>query len=359
VVQAAVEAVQSKNAVDVDNFDFSSSSTDSFLTFLQTYGISLAVTSYDGHRLVVLRQVDGELDTLLVPVARPRGLAVSGNKLTVSSFTELINFYRSGVQSVPEEFAEGADVLYLPRNVHVTGQINVHDVGWGPEGLWLVNSRFSCLCTLQPDLSFKARWWPFYLNGPSHDGAGHLNCMALDGGKPAYVTCFGPFSTHISWRDQQDLHTGLLIDVEQNKAVLSGLYMPHSPTMFQNKVYVCNSGYGTVLCYDPATGQSQQVIQLPGFTRGLVFYRHYMLVCCSRHRDSSVKSVMPLGELYPDTVAGIYIVDTTNFSVVAFLQFDGDVTQLYDIVVLENTVRPQVLGLQDPRLKDVFVFNQG
>jgi len=357
-VQSAAEKA-SKDEVNVENFDFSSSSTASFLTFLQNFGVSIAVTSYDGHRLIVLREVAGELDTLLVPVARPRGLTVSGNKLTLTSYTELINFYRTATDAVPAEITQGADALYLPRNIHITGEINVHDVGWGPEGLWLVNSRFSCLCTLQPDLSFKPRWWPYFLSGPTGDGAGHVNCMAMEQGQPAYVTCFGPFTAHMSWRELDDLHTGLLIDVAQNKAVLSGLYMPHSPTMFQNKVYVCNSGYGTVLCYDPETAQSTVVLELPGFTRGLCFYQHYMLVCCSKHRTSQVKSVMPLAQLYPEAQAGIYIVDTTDYAVVAFLRFDGDVGQLYDIVVLEECRQPLVLGLQDKKLMNIFVSNQG
>ena len=344
--------------IDIENFDYSSSSTESFVTFLQRFNLSLALTSYDGHRLIVLRQVDGALDTLLVPVVRPRGVTSSGNMLTVASYTELINFYRSDLTSVSADVLDQADALYLPRNTHITGEINIHDIGWGPDGLWFVNSRFSCLCTLQPDQSFKPRWWPYFLKGPTGNGAGHLNCMAMDQGKPVYVTCFGEFDSQVSWREQPDLHTGLLIDVEKNEPVLSGLYMPHSPTLYQGKVYLCNSGYGTVLCFDPQTRQSHVVAELPGFTRGLYFYQHYMLVCCSKSRESSIKSAIPLQDRYSETVAGVYIVDTVDFSVVAFLQFDGDVSQLYDITVLANTSRPQVFGVQDPRVRDIFVFNQ-
>ena len=56
-------------------YDFSSSATPSFLEFLQIFRISVAVTSYDCQRLIVFRQKNDNIDTLLVPMARPRGLA--------------------------------------------------------------------------------------------------------------------------------------------------------------------------------------------------------------------------------------------------------------------------------------------
>lgn len=340
------------------DYDFSSSSTDSFLEFLKLLNISLAVTSYDCQRLIVLRHHQNKLDTHLVPVARPRGLAIHGNKLTVATYTEIINYYRQ--DSLPAEQLESieleADALFLPRNSHITGEINAHDIAWGEGGLWLVNSRFSCLCTLQPDLSFKPRWWPMFLDGPTGDGAGHVNCMAMENGKPTYVTCFGAFTQDRSWREAETLDTGLLIDVQHNKVVLDGLYLPHSPKIYNGKVYLCNSGEGTVMSYDPATGSVETLLELQGFTRALTFFQGYMIVCCSRFRKSERVAKLPLEQKYDDSHAGIYVVDMEDMSIVAYCRFDGDVSQLYDVVVIENAVQPVVLGLQDPRVTNLFVY---
>ena len=41
------------------------------------------------------------------------------------------------------------DGCYLPRSSHVTGNIQIHEMAWGKGGaLWVVNTRFSCLCTI-------------------------------------------------------------------------------------------------------------------------------------------------------------------------------------------------------------------
>lgn len=337
-------------------YDFSSSATPSFLEFLQIFHISLAVTSYDCQRLIVFRQKNDNIDTLLVPMARPRGLAVHENKLTVAAYTEIINYYRHDQTAGFDEAGLEADAVFLPRNSHITGEINVHDLAWGQGGLWMVNSRFSCICTLQPDLSFKPQWWPKFLKGPTGDGAGHLNCMAMREGKPAYATCFGAFTEGRSWRAESDLSTGLLIDVQTDEVVLEGLCMPHSPKLYKDKVYLCNSGHGTVMCYDPITKTAETVLEVQGFTRAMTFYRDYMIVCCSKFRHSERAAPLPVSLKYQESHAGIYIVDMSTMSIVAFCRFDGDVSQLYDVAVIEESVQPEILGLQDPRVTELFVF---
>ncbi|MEJ2043082.1 MAG: TIGR03032 family protein [Reinekea sp.] len=343
---------------DPDNFDFSSSSTESFLSFLQSQKVSLAVTSYDCQRLIIFREKNNQLDTHLVPVARPRGVAVTAGRLTVAAYTEIINYARHDnlLERLKPEDKDQADSLFLPLNKHITGEINVHDIAWGTEGLWLVNSRFSCLCTLQPDLSFKPRWFPPFIDGPTGDGAGHLNGMAMDNGKPAYVTCFGAFFGGQDWKNLASLETGLLIDVQRDEIVLDGMWMPHSPRVYQGKVYLCNSGYGEVICYDPVTKKSKVILTLPGFTRAITFWGGYMLVCCSKIRQSDAKAKMPVADRVNENYAGVYIVNLTDYSIVAYNRFDGDVSQLYDIAIIPDSQHPMVPSMNDQLLKDLFVY---
>ena len=65
---------------------------------------------------------------------------------------------------------------------------------------------------------------------------------------------------------------------------------------------------------------------------------------------------LPLEQKYDDSHAGIYVVDMEDMSIVAYCRFDGDVSQLYDVAVIENSVQPLVLGLQDARVANLFVY---
>ena len=52
------------------------------------------------------------------------------------------------------------DALYLPRVTYYTGEVALHDLAFGKEGLWVVNTRFSCLSMLSDEFSFVPRWQP-------------------------------------------------------------------------------------------------------------------------------------------------------------------------------------------------------
>ncbi len=52
------------------------------------------------------------------------------------------------------------DACYMPRNRHVTGEIAVHDLAFAGGELWVVNTAFSCLATLDAEHSFVPRWAP-------------------------------------------------------------------------------------------------------------------------------------------------------------------------------------------------------
>ena len=56
------------------------------------------------------------------------------------------------------------DACFITRSAHYSGMINIHDIDWGDEGLWAVNSSFSCLCTIEPDSSFVPRWKPHFIS---------------------------------------------------------------------------------------------------------------------------------------------------------------------------------------------------
>src|SRR5262249_57608820 len=116
----------------------------------------------------------------------------------------------------------------LPGCSQVTGAIGVHEVAWAGEELWIVNPRFSCLCTLHPDYSFVPRWRPPFLSALAAEDRCHLNGLALVDGQPRYVTALGETDTSNGWRASKP-RGGCLMDMPSGEIVARGFSMPHSP----------------------------------------------------------------------------------------------------------------------------------
>src|SRR5436189_177135 len=81
-----------------------------------------------------------------------------------------------------------------------TGSVHCHDLAWCGNELWLVNTLFSCLCTLHSDYNFVPRWRPPFITGLAAEDRCHLNGMAADGSGPRYVTVLAPTDTPQGWR---------------------------------------------------------------------------------------------------------------------------------------------------------------
>ena len=88
------------------------------------------------------------------------------------------------------------DACFLPRAGHCTGDVQIHEMAWGPAiELWFVNTRFSCLCTLDRIHSFVPRWRPPFITELAPEDRCHLNGMCLVEGRPAFVTALGESDT--------------------------------------------------------------------------------------------------------------------------------------------------------------------
>ena len=96
------------------------------------------------------------------------------------------------------------DACFLTRSSHVTGEIHVHEMAWAGEELWLVNTAFSCLCTLDVEHSFVPRWRPPFVSALAAEDRCHLNGLALEEGRPRYVTAMSETDTREGWRQQGD-----------------------------------------------------------------------------------------------------------------------------------------------------------
>jgi uncharacterized protein (TIGR03032 family) len=246
------------------------------------------------------------------------------------------------------------DGCYLPRSCHVTGDIGVHEIAWAGEDLWIVNTRFSCLCTLDPDYSFVPRWRPPFITALAPEDRCHLNGLALANGAPRYATALGETDSAGGWRANKP-QGGCLLDVPSGQVVARGLSMPHSPRLRDGRLWLLESGTGQLVLVDPATGRRQTVAALPGFTRGLVLVGPYAFVGLSKIRATSAMDGVPLAERREQLKCGVAVVDLRSGQSIALLEFQTAVEEIFDVQFLPGLRFPEVVGFQKEAVYHTFV----
>ena len=234
--------------------------------------ISLLVSTYQAGKLIVVRNDGGVLNTHFRTFAKPMGIAADGTRLTIGGAHTVWEYRNVPAVARTLDPPDTHDACYLPRRLHVTGDIDIHEMAYDQHHeLWVVNTRFCCLCTLDADHSFSPRWRPPFVSALAPEDRCHLNGLGLVDGRPKYVTALGETDTPGGWRANK-ASGGMLMDVETNEIVLRGLSMPHSPRWYQGKLWFLESGQGSLARADLHAGTWETVAQVPGFTRGLDFW---------------------------------------------------------------------------------------
>jgi uncharacterized protein (TIGR03032 family) len=233
------------------------------------------------------------------------------------------------------------DACYVPRVSHLTGSLDVHDVGMLTDGqIIFVNTRFNCLSVLSERQSFKPYWKPNFISKIINEDRCHLNGLAMENGTPRYVTAVSKSNTIDGWRDRRH-NGGIVIDVQSGKIVLEGLSMPHSPRMYNGKLWVLNSGTGELgwveIGKTPKTSKFHPLCFCPGFARGLSFAGKYAIVGLSRPRYERFEGLEldnKLAESDSEPWSGFQVIDLENGACVHWFRIDGAVAELYDVGVI-------------------------
>jgi uncharacterized protein (TIGR03032 family) len=335
--------------------EFRYTQTESFVALLQQLGASLLVSTYQANKLLVARAAPGGLSTLVRTFERPMGLAVDGRRLALGTH-HAVWLLRNAPDIAPRIDPAGRhDACYLPRSCHVTGDIGVHEIAWAGEDLWVVNTRFSCLCTLHPDYSFVPRWRPPFITALAAEDRCHLNGLAVAGGAPRYVTALGETDTAGGWRPGK-ARGGCLLEVPGGAVVARGLSMPHSPRLHEGRLWVLESGTGRLLLVEPASGRVGVVAELPGFVRGLALWGPFAFVGLSRIRETSTFGGLPLADRVRDLKCGVTALDLRSGRIVGELEFRSAVEEIFDVQLLPGARFPEVVGFQNETIHHTFII---
>ncbi len=331
--------------------------TSSLADILRQTGVSLAVSTYQAGKVILVRldEETGTVNTHFRNFHKPMGIASDYARLTIGG-TNTVWYYRNMPAVAPKLEPEGRhDAAYLPRQIHVTGDIDIHEMAWASDDvLWLVNTRFCCLCTLDPDHSFNPRWRPHFVSALTPEDRCHLNGLAMVGGQPKYVTALGETDTQGGWRENK-ANGGILMDVTSNEILLRGLSMPHSPRWHNGRLWLLESGEGSLATVSLKQQNWQTVTRLPGFTRGIDFYGPLAFIGLSQVRESATFSGIPLVDRLEERVCGVWVVDIRNGQTLGFLRFEEGVQEIFAVQVLPNIRYPEMLEFNDKRLSHSYV----
>lgn len=296
-----------------------------------------------------------QLTLLLRQFQKPMGIALRAQQLAIATQDEVWLFANAPdlAPTYLEDQPGRYDALYLPRALHFTGDLNIHDIAFGNDGLWVVNTRFSCLSTLSTDFSFIPRWRPAFVSDDVPEDRCHLNGLAMVDGQPRYVTALGETDTAGGWRDNK--HSGgILIDIEQHEVIWRGLCMPHSPCWHDDRLWVLNSGAGELWQVDPQSGQHHVVCALPGFLRGLCCVGNWAIVGLSQGRERHMVGELPVQQRFSQLLCGVAIIDLTTGDVTGTLEFTTGCQEISTIQFLPQIRRPTILNAEKAAIRQAF-----
>jgi uncharacterized protein (TIGR03032 family) len=315
--------------------------TQSFPEFLNQLQSSMLVSTYQTGKLICARYDGGQLNTHFRNFSRPMGLAVAPGRIAVGTRAEVLDYRNFPAVAEKVEPRGKHDACFLPRNKHFTGDIRIHEVDFAQGELWLVATNFSCLATLDAEHSFIPRWKPPFISALTSEDRCHLNGLCVIDDEPRYVTALGQTDVAGGWRENK-ASGGILIDIESGEIVLSGLSMPHSPRWFEGRLWVLESGKGTISVADLDAGTVETVAELPGFTRGLLFAGGLAFIGLSQVRETATFGGLPLMERLDERLCGVWAVNPQSGQIVGFLRFEELVQEVFDVALLPGVRYPEI-----------------
>ena len=333
--------------------------SEGFRQWMLDQQLSLAFTSYQTGRLLLMGiGPDGRLSFSKQDYRRAMGLHYRDGVLHLASAFQI---WRLTEMLDRGQFANDRyDSVLIPREAHTTGYVDAHDIGvdrWGR--VIFVNTRFSCLATLDARHGFQPVWKPTFITALYPEDRCHLNGLAMEDGVPRYVTAVNTTDTENGWREQPG-RGGVVVDVASGEIVNATFSMPHSPRMHDGSLWVQDSGRGFLTRVDVQSGTKDDVVFCPGFLRGMAMHGNYAVVAVSQARHGHFKDLDLQEELDRRKMVawcGLIVIDLKRGAMVEYMRIDSGFTELFDIAILSGIRNPMSVGPQSEEILKTVRFN--
>ncbi len=329
--------------------------SENLSSIMQEIDSSLLVSTYESGKVMTLSPGDKNCHLSFHAMEKAMGIARQDGRIAIGSRRAVWKYHR--VRALGPKLEPAVVDCFVPFQARYTGNIDVHEMSFDGDGeLWIVNTRFCCLSTFDEVSNFLPRWKPHFISELHPEDRCHLNGLAMRDGKPTYVTALGETDSKGGWRANK-ANGGILMDIASNEVMVRGLSMPHSPRWYRGKLWVLESGEGTLSVVDIDQGTTEVVAKMPGFTRGISFYKNLAFIGLSQVRESALFSGLPIIERYPERKCGVWIIDINTGKTVSRLEFTSGVRELFAIEVVP-TRSLHLLDVDDENMLNTFVLNQ-
>ena len=170
-----------------------------FIEWIASVPLSLALTTYHVGGVIMLGcKPGGQASMHVAAFDRSMGCWTNGQTLwlvTERMLWRLENDLQEGLLD------DGYDRVFVPRVGYTTGEIDGHEVAVDGDGRpVLVNTRFSCLATVDERFSFRPLWQPPFISQLAPEDRCHLSGLAVVNGQPKYVTMHARSDVADGWR---------------------------------------------------------------------------------------------------------------------------------------------------------------
>ncbi|RLD48643.1 MAG: TIGR03032 family protein [Bacteroidetes bacterium] len=315
-----------------------------FAELLNKLGISLVISTYQAGKVIILSASDEDkLIQLPRTFDNPMGMAVKKNALAVATKNEVIVLRNA--KGLAENYPEKPGVydgIYVPRAKYYTGYVAMHDMEFLDDDKIIgVNTLFSCLAYVNNKYSFTPFWKPPFISKLVSEDRCHLNGIAVENNKIKFITALGKTDSSQGWREHKT-NGGIVMEYPSGKIITDKLAMPHSPRVYDGKLYLLNSAQGELIHIDPETGEKEVICNVGGFARGMSRYGDYLFIGVSKLRhNSEVFRDLPIAET---SFAGVVAVYLPYGSIAGSIKYKMSVDEIYDVKVLEGLKRPSILS---------------
>jgi uncharacterized protein (TIGR03032 family) len=330
--------------MDTELRPFTCSYTEGLPELLSSLRCTLAISTYQAGKVIFISATDKKsLIQLPRSFKKPMGIAIRDQQMAIATRSEVVVL--ANTPSLAATFPKQPntyDALYLPRSVYYTGELDIHDLAFTDSGLIGVTTRFSCISKINEQFSFSPIWKPKFISSLQPTDQCHLNGMALDQGEIKYVTALGNTDSGGGWRAKK-AKGGIIIHAPDQEIILDGLPMPHSPRIYEDKLFVLLSASGEIVQVDVQSGKYNVVQKLNGFVRGMDKIGDYIFVGLSKLRTTS-KAFGDLPIASESIFCGVAVIQLSTGRLIGHIKYENSVEEIYDVRVLPKTRRPGVLN---------------
>lgn len=323
--------------------------SNSFPKILKEIKSSLVYSTYQAGKLIFISSLNG---TSIIKYAknfkRPMGLAYdpTEKKLAIASKSSIDIFSTSTTISYNyPEAPKKYDAVFLPQATYNTGILDTHEIGWYEKNLWIVNTMFSNLASMDHATHFKKEWQPNFISKMLPEDRCHLNGLCFENGKPRYVTCFSDTDHAYGWKDV-GYQEGKLIDIDSHEIVMDHLAMPHSPIIIGDEIFLIQSATGEVLKYNRKTKERTVLNQFDTFLRGMEIHKEYIFIGASKIRKGSTSfKNLPIDP--ESSFSGIIVLDKNTGKKVGGLTYTDHIKEIFSVKILPGIRSPALLTERD------------